>query len=150
MGAKLQPQAAPEAGPMIRILLADDHEVVRFGLTALIDAEPDLETVGAATDGLEAVGLAVRLRPDVVLMDLSMPVLDGVTAIRAIRAAVPGTRVLVLTSFAQAAVVREALEAGAGGYLVKDCDSATLVQGIRDLHRGGTPLSVAARRIAYE
>lgn len=135
---------------MIRILLADDHEVVRFGLTALIDAEPDLEVVGAATDGLEAVGLAVRLHPDVVLMDLSMPVMDGVTAVRAIRAAVPDTRVLVLTSFVQVAVVREALEAGARGYLVKDSDSATLVQGIRDVHRGGAPMSASARRIAYE
>src|SRR3712207_1887331 len=104
----------------IRILIVDDHTVVREGLRMFLELEPDLEVVGEATNGARAVDLARELRPDVVLMDLLMPVMDGVAATQAIRSALPNTRVIALTSILEDEKVVGVLRAGAIGYLLKD------------------------------
>jgi DNA-binding NarL/FixJ family response regulator len=122
------------------VLLADDHVLLGVGVTALLEATPDLVVVGHAVDGAQAVEMARRLRPDVVLMDLSMPTMDGVEATRLINAERPDTRVLVLTSFSDGARVRDALSAGAIGYLLKDCDPTLLVESVRAAARGHSPL----------
>ncbi|HEU4336184.1 MAG TPA: response regulator transcription factor [Nocardioides sp.] len=133
---------------MIRVVLADDHAVVRRGLTGLIESTDDLEVVGVARDGREAVDLVQEHRPDVAVMDLQMPVLDGVEATRAIVAAATGTEVLVLTSFSDFARIDAAIEAGAVGYLLKDAEPEVLLDGIRAVARGGSPLDPrAARRL---
>jgi len=123
---------------MIRLLIADDHEVIRFGLEALLRAEPDITVVGVAADGAAAVAMALADPPDVVLMDLSMPVLDGMAATREIACAAPSVRVLVLTSHKHESVVREAFAAGAHGYLLKDSPPHTVPHAIRAVHRGET------------
>jgi NarL family two-component system response regulator LiaR len=120
----------------IRILIADDHEIVREGLATILAAQPDLNVVGAAADGVAAVLLARQLRPDVILMDLAMPRQDGVAAIVAITRDVPEARILVLTSFADDERVFPAIKAGALGYLLKDTPRAQLFQAIRDVARG--------------
>ena len=131
----------------IRLLLAEDHPVVRAGLERLLGNEADIELVGAATDGAEAVELADELRPDVVLMDLSMPVMDGIEATRRIHGAHDGAvSVVVLTSFADREQVIEALDAGASGYLLKDAEPEELVRGIRAAARGEAPLAPRAAR----
>jgi len=131
----------------IRLLLAEDHPVVRAGLERLLGNEGDIELVGAAANGAEAVDLAGELRPDVVLMDLSMPVLDGIEATRRIVAAHDGAvSVVVLTSFADREQVIEALDAGASGYLLKDAEPEELVRGIRAAARGEAPLAPRAAR----
>ncbi|MEZ5117492.1 MAG: response regulator transcription factor [Candidatus Nanopelagicales bacterium] len=107
---------------MTTILLADDHGLVRAGLVSLLQSTDDLRVVGQASDGEQAVAQALELRPDVVLMDLSMPVLDGVEATRRVVAQLPETHVVVLTSFSDRERVDLALRAGAVGYLLKDCD----------------------------
>jgi DNA-binding NarL/FixJ family response regulator len=133
---------------MIRVVVADDHAVVRRGLTGLIESTDDLEVVGVAKDGSEAVDLVREHRPDVVVMDLQMPVLDGVEATRAIVDAATGTEVLVLTSFSDFARIDAAIEAGAVGYLLKDAEPDVLLDGIRAVARGGSPLDPrAARRL---
>lgn len=132
---------------MIRVLLVDDHPVVRSGLAGLLDAEGDIEVVGEAGDGREAVGLAVRLQPDVVLMDLHMPVLDGPGATAELARLVPDTRVLVLTTFDTDTDIIRAIEAGATGYLLKDTPREQLVDAVRRAAAGETVLAppVAAR-----
>jgi DNA-binding NarL/FixJ family response regulator len=115
----------------IRVLLCDDHAVVRVGLKRLLDAADGVEVVGTAADGGEGVDAAARLRPDVVLMDLKMPVLDGVEATRRIAALAPETAVVVLTSFADQARIRRAIDAGATGYLLKDASPAELLDALR-------------------
>jgi DNA-binding NarL/FixJ family response regulator len=130
----------------IRVLLADDHAVVRAGLAALLEEAGDIELVGQAGDGAAAVELACRCRPDVVLMDLSMPVLDGIAATRRLIADVPGVRVLVLTSFADRARVHDALDAGATGYLLKDADPRDLIAGVRSVARGDAPIDPRVAR----
>jgi DNA-binding NarL/FixJ family response regulator len=131
----------------IRLLLAEDHPVVRAGLERLLGNEADIELVGAAADGAEAVELADELRPDVVLMDLSMPVMDGIEATRRIHGAHDGAvSVVVLTSFADREQVIEALDAGASGYLLKDAEPEELVRGIRAAARGEAPLAPRAAR----
>ena len=133
---------------MIRVVLADDHAVVRRGLAGLLESTDDLEVVGVARDGSEAVELVLEHRPDVAVMDLQMPVLDGVEATRAIVEAQTGTEVLVLTSFSDHARIDAAIEAGAVGYLLKDAEPDTLLDGIRAVARGGSPLDPrAARRL---
>ena len=133
---------------MIRVLLADDHAVVRRGLAGLIESTDDLEVVGVAKDGREAVDLVREHRPDVAVMDLQMPVLDGVEATRAIVAEELGTEVLVLTSFSDHARIDAAIEAGAVGYLLKDAEPEVLLDGIRAVARGESPLDPrAARRL---
>jgi DNA-binding NarL/FixJ family response regulator len=134
----------------IRVLVVDDHPVVRAGLAGLLAGEPDLDVVGEAGDGAEAVRLVGELRPDVVLMDLRMPVLDGVAATEAIRAGHPGARVLVLTTYESDGDILRAVEAGATGYLLKDTPRDQLVAGIRAAARGETVLapSVASRLVS--
>jgi DNA-binding NarL/FixJ family response regulator len=131
----------------IRLLLAEDHPVVRVGLERLFANEQDIELVGAATNGAEAVELADRLRPDVVLMDLSMPVVNGVEAARQIVSGHDGkVRVVVLTSFSDREEIMAALDAGASGYLLKDADPEELVRGVRAAARGEAPLAPKAAR----
>jgi DNA-binding NarL/FixJ family response regulator len=127
-------------GAAVRVLLVDDHRLVRAGLVGLVDAAADLEVCGQAADGEEAVAVALETRPDVVLMDLSMPVLDGVAATRRIVAELPATRVLVLTSFADLDRVQDALAAGAVGYLLKDSEPGALLAAVRSAVTGTVAL----------
>ena len=131
----------------IRVLVVDDHPVVRSGLVGMLDAEPDLEIVGEAGDGEEALVRVAALRPDVVLMDLRMPRLDGAGATARIVAEHPGSRVLVLTTYDTDADIVRAVEAGATGYLLKDTPRAQLLEAVRSAARGETVLapSVAGR-----
>ena len=129
---------------MIRVLLADDHVLVRAGLERLLRGVADIEVVGAAADGGEAVELALRERPDVVLMDLQMPVLDGIEATRRITAEVEGAAVVILTSFSDRERILRALDAGAVGYLLKDAEPDELVRGIFAAARGESPLAPKA------
>ncbi len=121
---------------LIRVLLAEDHTIVREGLVAMLAALDDLEVVGQASDGRAAVREALRLRPDVVVMDLGLPQLDGVEATRHIVRDAPGTRVLVLSMHSGPEHVRPAVRAGASGFLVKGAGLAELVSGIRSVARG--------------
>ena len=125
---------------MIRVLLVDDHPVVRSGLAGLLGGEPDIEVVGEASDGGEGVERAEALQPDVVLMDLRMPVMDGVEATTRIVAA-GGPRVLVLTTYDTDADILRAVEAGATGYLLKDTPRDALVDAVRSASRGETVLA---------
>jgi DNA-binding NarL/FixJ family response regulator len=131
---------------VIRVLVADDHGVIRDGLGRLIDALEDIELVGVAADGQEAVERAAETSPDVVLMDLDMPRLDGIEATRRIVAGRPQTAVLVLTSFSDRRRILGALEAGACGYLLKDVASDEVAEGIRAAARGESPLDPRAAR----
>ena len=132
---------------MIRVLIADDHAVVRQGLQTFLALQDDIEVVGEAADGEQAVASAERLRPDVALMDLVMPRLDGIEAIRRIRRASPDTRVIVLTSFVDQDRMIPAVRAGAAGYLLKDVEPQELVRAIRTVRDGEALLhpAVAAR-----
>jgi two-component system, NarL family, response regulator LiaR len=132
---------------VISVLIADDHPFVRHGLRTYLETLDDLEVVGEASDGAEAVALVGQLLPEVVLMDLVMPELDGVEATRAIRAASPSTKVIVLTSFDDDEKVFPAIKAGAAGYLLKDVRPAELAEAVRKASRGEALLapSVAAR-----
>jgi DNA-binding NarL/FixJ family response regulator len=131
---------------MIRVLLADDHGVIRDGLGRLISALDGIELAGVAADGAEAVEQCALLAPDVVLMDLDMPVLDGIEATRRIVAAHDDVAVLVLTSFSDRPRIMGALEAGACGYLLKDVDADEVAEGIRAAARGESPLDPRAAR----
>jgi DNA-binding NarL/FixJ family response regulator len=131
---------------VIRVLVADDHAMVRVGLSQLITGSQDMELVGQAADGWEAVDLAGRREPDVILMDLEMPNLDGVAATRRVLGALPGVHVVVLTSFSDRERILEALDAGADGYLLKDADPDELLRGIRAAARGEAPLDPKAAR----
>jgi DNA-binding NarL/FixJ family response regulator len=131
---------------MIRVLLADDHGVIRDGLGRLISALEDVELVAVVADGAEAVERCAVLTPDVVLMDLDMPVLDGIEATKRIVAAHPRTAVVVLTSFSDRPRIMGALEAGACGYLLKDVDAGEVADGIRAAARGESPLDPRAAR----
>ncbi len=135
---------------MIRVLIADDQRIVRDGLALLIGMLDGIEVVGTARDGAEAVGLAERLRPDVVLMDLNMPVLGGVEATSMLREQAPESAVLVLTTYVDDDSVFPALRAGARGYLTKDADGDEVETAIRNLHGGRTWLDpvVQARLVA--
>ena len=131
----------------IRVLVVDDHPVVRSGLAAVISLEPDFKLVGEAEDGAQAVAMVREQRPDVVLMDLRMPRMDGVTAIRAITTNFPQVRVLALTTYDGDVSIHRALEAGARGYLLKDMLLTEVVTAIRAVYRGERviPAPVAAR-----
>jgi DNA-binding NarL/FixJ family response regulator len=131
---------------MIRVLVADDHAVVRDGLEQLVRSADDLEFVGSARDGGEAVDRGVELRPDVVLMDLSMPGLDGIEATRRLVKRVAGVQVVVLTSFSDRGRILGALDAGAVGYLLKDATPEELLNGVRAAARGESPLAPKAAR----
>ena len=130
----------------IRLLIVDDHEIVRKGIRALLATKRDIQVVGEAGDGKAAVALARKLRPDVVLMDLMMPIMDGIQATAEISAALPATRILVLTSFATDEHVFPAVKAGALGYLLKDTGSQELVAAIRQVHAGEPSLEASVAR----
>jgi two-component system NarL family response regulator len=128
----------------IRILIADDHAVVRDGLAAVLDYQPDMTVVGHAKDGREAVERFRQLKPGVTIMDLAMPVMDGVQAIAAIRAEFPDARIVVLTTYDGDESIFRALENGAKGYLLKDCSTADLLDAVRTVYAGGAHVSVHA------
>jgi RNA polymerase sigma factor (sigma-70 family) len=137
---------------VIRLLLADDQALVRAGFRALLDAEPDIEVVGEASDGKEAIELTRALVPDVVLMDVRMPVLDGLAATRAIAEddALSQVHIVILTTFEQDEYVFEALRAGASGFLVKDTEPADLVRAVRAVAAGDALLSPGVTRRLIE
>ena len=125
---------------MIKVLIADDHHVVRRGLLFFLKTQKDINVVGEATNGREAVELTASLRPDIVLMDLVMPVMDGIQATKRIKEKYPQTEVLMLTSFSDRDHVNPAIEAGAAGYQLKDIEPDDLVESIRKLMRGENTL----------
>lgn len=135
-----------EDGSPIRLVIADDQGMVREGFRSLLDGEPDLEVVGVAGNGEEAIEVVGRLQPDVTLMDIRMPVLDGLAATREILAAHVPTRVLVLTTFALDEYVYEALRAGASGFLLKDAPAAELASAIRVVAAGDALLAPSVTR----
>ena len=132
---------------MIRVLIADDHAVVRQGLRTFLDLQDDIEVVAEAGDGAEALEAAARLVPDIVLIDLVMPGVDGIEALRRLRDQVPAARAIVLSSFVDDDRLFPAIRAGAAGYLLKDVQPQELVEAIRTVHGGGALLhpQVAAR-----
>ena len=135
----------------IKVLIVDDHAIVRKGIRALLTTEPNIQVLGEAKDGREAITEVERLRPDVILMDLVMPEMDGIEAIRQITSRQPGSRILVLTSFATDEKVFPAIKAGALGYLLKDSNPEELVQAIHQVHRGESSLHpTIARKLLQE
>ncbi len=133
--------------PPLRLMLVDDHEIVREGLRTLLEQEEDLEVVGEAEDGESAVRMAAERHPDVVLMDVMMPGMGGIEATRRLLALASPPRVLMLTSLADEAAIREAVAAGAMGYLMKDVSRAELVRAVRDAARDRPTLHPEAQRI---
>jgi DNA-binding NarL/FixJ family response regulator len=131
----------------IRVLLVDDHAVVRMGLRAFFDLLDDIEVVGEASDGSEGVAMARRLKPDVVLMDLLMPNMDGITAIGRIKAELPETEIVTMTSFIEEEKVTAALEAGASGYVLKDAEAEEVASAIRAAYAGEVHLDPAVARL---
>lgn len=135
----------------IKILVADDHPLIRQGLQVVIEAQPDLRLVGEAVNGGQAIQLAQALQPDIVIMDLKMPVMDGLAATREISQAVPQAQVLILTSFPDDENVYTAIKAGAVGFLLKDASAEYLLDAIRTVHRGESVLHPAiARKLMRE
>jgi len=134
-----------------RILLTDDHDLFREGLAGLINAQPDLEVVGQANDGLEALTLARDLKPDLIVMDIKMPLCDGLEATRLIRAEIPDAKILMLTVHDEEEKLFEAIKAGAGGYLLKSTHSADFLNGVRGALAGEAALPPKlARRLLDE
>ncbi|MFN3308743.1 MAG: response regulator [Anaerolineales bacterium] len=131
----------------IRILLADDHTILREGIRSLIEDEPDLEVVGEAEDGISVVKLADSLKPDVILMDLAMPLLNGLEATRQIRKNNPNAKILILTMHENEEYIRQVLATGAMGYILKDAAARELLGAIRSVHRGEVVLSPAITRL---
>jgi DNA-binding NarL/FixJ family response regulator len=131
----------------IRVLIVDDHQVVRTGLKVFFDLQSDIEVVGEAADGSEGVALARRLEPDVVLMDLLMPNMDGITAIGRIKAERPETEIVTMTSFIEEEKVTSALEAGASGYVLKDAEAEEVAAAVRAAYAGEVHLDPAVARL---
>lgn len=125
---------------MIRVLIADDHPIVREGFGAIVDAEPDIEVVAQAANGIQALERAAKANPDVALMDLRMPQMGGAEAIRRLRQTTPNLRAIVLTTYDDDEAIYEAIRAGARGYLLKDVRPKDLVRAIRRVHAGGSLL----------
>ena len=134
----------------IRLMIVDDHTMVRRGLTTILKVFDDLQLVGEAESGESAVQLCAEVLPDVILMDMSLPGMDGATATRAIRKKFPQTQIIVLTSFKEGILIKQALEAGAIGYLLKDVSADDLVQAIRSAHAGRATLSPEAAQSLVE
>lgn len=135
----------------IRVLIADDHAIVRKGIKALLDEIEDIDFVGEASNGMEAVDQSEKLKPDIILMDLEMPVVNGVQAIKMISTQQKGIRIIALTSFATDDKVFPAIKNGAQGYLLKDSDPAKLIEAIRKVHKGEPSLSpTIARKVLNE
>jgi DNA-binding NarL/FixJ family response regulator len=143
----LVPTAPVHTPERIRVLLVDDHRVVRMGLRAFFDLQLDIEVVGEAADGSEGVAMARRLEPDVVLMDLLMPKMDGVEAIGRIKAERPETEVVTMTSFIEEEKVTAALEAGATGYVLKDAEAEEVAAAVRAAFAGEVHLDRAVARL---
>jgi DNA-binding NarL/FixJ family response regulator len=129
---------------MIKVLIVDDHALVRTGLAQILAAADDIDLVGQAADGAEAVTLVAECRPDVVLMDLSMPIMDGVTATRQITSQWPSVRVVALSSFVERKMVLDAVDAGAVGYILKDGDMDDVLRAVQAAARGESPLAPRA------
>ena len=134
----------------IRVLIADDHTIVRIGLKALLGAEKDIEIVGEAKNGEMAVKEAIRLQPDVVIMDLMMPKMDGAAATAALRDRLPEAKVIILTTFGSSDGIAHAIESGAAGALMKTADDAALISTIRSVAGGMTVISPEIRRLLAE
>ncbi len=134
----------------IRILLADDHTILRNGIRALLEDEPGMSVVGEAEDGRAAVGLACQLKPDVLIMDIAMPLLNGLEASRQIKQQCPDVKVLILTMHDNEEYIRQVLEAGAMGYILKDAAARELISAIRTVYRGEAVLSPAVTRLVIE
>jgi len=132
---------------VIRVLIVDDHAVVRMGLRTFFDLQPDIEVVGEAADGSEGVAMARRLEPDVVLMDLLMPNMDGITAIGRIKSERPETEIVTMTSFIEEEKVTAALEAGASGYVLKDAEAEEVAAAVRAAYAGEVHLDPAVARL---
>jgi len=132
---------------MIRVLIADDHAIVRTGLRALLNSEPDLELVGEATGGYEAIELVGRTRPDVLILDLSMPDLDGIAVTKQVKPQYPDLRILILTVHEDEAMLREAIKAGASGYVLKRAAEAELISAIATIRRGDLCIDPAMLRV---
>jgi DNA-binding NarL/FixJ family response regulator len=131
---------------VIRVVIVDDHQMVRAGLAQLLEADADIEVIGSASDGAEGVDVVAQLTPDVVLMDLQMPVMDGVEATREIRRRVPDVQVVVLTSQSDRERILQAVDAGAVGYLLKDAGPEELLTGVKAAASGDSPLHPRAAR----
>jgi DNA-binding NarL/FixJ family response regulator len=136
-----------EENSRIRVLIVDDHAVVRTGLKVFLDLQPDMEVVGEAADGSEGVAMARRLEPDVVLMDLLMPNMDGITAIGRIKGERPETEIVTMTSFFEEETVTSALEAGASGYVLKDAEAEEVAAAVRAAFAGEVHLDPAVARL---
>lgn len=134
----------------VRILLADDHTILRNGIRAILEDEPGMEVVGEAEDGRMAVTLACQLKPDIVIMDIAMPLLNGLEATRQIKRSCPGVKVIVLSMHDNEEYIIQTLEAGAMGYILKDAAAKELIQALRSVHRGEAVLSPAITRIVIE
>ena len=134
----------------IKVLIADDHAVVRSGLAAILDTEADIEDVGLAKNGIEAVETALAAKPDIVIMDIRMPVMDGAEATRELREKLPATKVLILTSFGEADGVALALKSGAAGAITKTAEDAELVTVIRNIASGGKYISTEIEKLLTE
>ena len=137
----------PTDATRIRVLIVDDHSVVRMGLRVFLDLQPDIEVVGEASDGSEGVAMARRLEPDVILMDLLMPNMDGITAIGRIKAERPETEIVTMTSFIEEDKVTAALEAGASGYVLKDAEAEEVAAAVRASFAGEVHLDPAVARL---
>ncbi len=134
-----------ERPPTIRVLVVDDHHVVREGLRRMLELENGIQVIGEARSGEEAIAKAVSLSPDVIVMDLKMPVMDGITATREIKQRLPDVGVLVLTLYAED-FVKQAVEAGVSGYLLKDSDCEQITRAIRQVHEGLCPIAPSLTR----
>jgi DNA-binding NarL/FixJ family response regulator len=142
-------------GEVKRLILADDHHLLRRGLKSLLSGEPDLEVVGEASNGIQAIEMCRRLEPDLILMDIRMPEMDGITATRRIKAEQPGVGVLVVTVYENPDCLLEALDAGADGYVMKDAPADRLISAVHRAMKGESPLNqelatVLLRRLADE
>lgn len=135
---RLPPQKTP---PPARVLIVDDHDLARAGLRAVLAAETSVKVVGEATDGREAVRLARGMHPDLILMDVRMPDMDGLSATRAIKEELPSTSVIMITMYEDPDYLLEALKAGAAGYLLKDASQHDIVTAVRQVLRGDSPIS---------
>lgn len=134
----------------LKILVVDDQSLMRQAMTSFVTFEKDMEVVAQASDGAEAVNLAVQLKPDVILMDLQMPVMNGIDATSKITAALPSTKVLAVTTFHSEDYVVPALKAGASGYIVKDSEPEDIINAIRSVHEGNSVLSPSIARLLVD